>query len=396
MMKTALARLHEYPFQRLASLMAGIQAPAHLSPVSLSIGEPRHPPPEFVLQVLQETSQEFSRYPATKGLPELRLAIAHWLENRFNLPELDPEQQILPLAGTREGLFSIAQCLLDPQSNALVMLPNPFYQIYEGASLLAGGEPRFLNCSEQQGFLPVLDDITPAEWQRCKLFYVCSPGNPTGAVCPLEYFKKLINLAERHDFVLVSDECYSEIYFGNEKPPGLLQACLELGNTSYRRCLVMNSLSKRSNLAGLRSGFVAGDASLLESYLLYRTYHGSTLPIPIQHASVAAWQDEAHVAVNRELYQKKFATFRETLQPFWSLKQPEAGFFFWAETPIDDQQFARELYEQQNIKVLPGSFLGRDHNGINPGQEHVRMALVARPEECEEAARRLVSFLQKF
>lgn len=392
-MKPEIAKLQAYPFQKLAQLKANSLPPDELIAVSLSIGEPQHPSPEFVLQILRDNESRYGSYPATRGLEELRQACAIWLQQRFMLTSVNPDTQILPLAGTREGLFSIAQCLIDSSANSLVMMPNPFYQIYEGAALLAGAEPFLMNANAANGYFADLDGITPAQWERCAMLYVCSPGNPTGAVCSMDYFTKLIELAQRYNFVIVSDECYSEIYF--EKPPvGLLQACEQLGNTEYSRCLVMNSLSKRSNLAGLRSGFVAGDAQLLEKYLLYRTYHGSTLPVPVQLASAAAWSDELHVQENRASYARKFKLADSILAPCWPIPMPDAAFFLWAPTPIDDEEFTRRLFEASNVTVLPGSYLSRETQRGNPGANHVRMALVADEQQCADALHRIADFMQ--
>ncbi len=394
-MKPEILRLQAYPFQKLAELKANSVPPAHLNAVSLSIGEPQHASPEFVLQTLRDNELRYGSYPATRGLEELREACARWLELRFSLSNVDPNRHILPLAGTREGLFSIAQCIVDSATKPLVMMPNPFYQIYEGAALLAGAEPYYLNADANNAYFADLDGVPQSKWEQCALLYVCSPGNPTGAVCSIDYFVKLIELAERYNFVIVSDECYCEIYF-DQPPVGLLQACERLGNTEYSRCLVMNSLSKRSNLAGLRSGFVAGDANILESYLLYRTYHGSTLPVPVQLASAAAWSDEQHVQDNRDSYQRKFTLAKSILAPHWDIAMPDAAFFLWAATPIDDQAFTKQLFEATNVTVLPGSYLSRKTAEGNPGAGHVRMALVADEQQCTDALHRIANFMQKF
>lgn len=393
-MKPEISKLQAYPFQKLATLKANSKPPDHLNAVSLSIGEPQHPSPQFVLQILSDNESRYGNYPATRGLQELREACAHWLQRRFSLKQVNPDTQVLPLAGTREGLFSIAQCLIDSSANSLVMMPNPFYQIYEGAALLAGAEPFFMNATAANGYFADLDSVQPVQWERCALLYICSPGNPTGAVCSLDYYSKLIELAERHNFVIVSDECYSEIFF-DEQPVGLLQACEAIGNTEYSRCLVMNSLSKRSNLAGLRSGFVAGDAQLLEKYLLYRTYHGSTLPVPVQLASAAAWADEQHVRENRASYSRKFALAESIMAPCWPITMPDAAFFLWARTPINDEEFTRRLFEASNVTVLPGSYLSRNTEQGNPGADHVRMALVADEQQCAEALKRIADFMQR-
>jgi N-succinyldiaminopimelate aminotransferase len=329
-------------------------------------------------------------------MPELRTAIAEWLVRRFGLPEnsLDPERQVLPVNGTREALFAFAQCIVNPVSDALVLMPNPFYQIYEGAALLAGATPWFLNTTRETALLPDFDAVPEAVWKRCQLVYICTPGNPTGAVMPTTALQQLIELADRHDFVIASDECYSEIYREGTTPPaGLLQAAAELGQTDYRRCVVFHSLSKRSNAPGLRSGFVAGDAAIMKDFLRYRTYHGCAMPPATQSASIRAWQDEAHVARNRALYTAKFNAVLELLAPLLEVQLPDAGFYLWAHTPVADTDFARNLRAQQNVIVLPGSFLSRTAAGINPGENHVRMALVAPIEDCIEAAARIKSYI---
>lgn len=392
-MKPQLEQLQDYPFQRLAGLKQGIK-PAAKSHIALSIGEPRHTPPSFVLDELERQRHRYSQYPSTRGLDELRRSCALWLEQRFGLGVggIDPECEVLPVAGTREALFSIAQCCIDPSNHPKVIMPNPFYQIYEGAALLAGAEPLFLECTESNHYIPDFDSITEQQWRDTQLVYICTPGNPTGAVCDIDYLKQLIELAHKHDFIIVSDECYSEIWL-DTPPPGLLQACKALGLDNYRHCLVMHSLSKRSNLAGLRSGFVAGDRTILKSYLQYRTYHGATLPVPVQLASALAWADEDHVAHNRQAYKTKFERLGQRFADSWPQQRPEAGFFYWAHTPIDGEAFAQALYRQQNVTVLPGSYLSRTSNGSNPGKNRVRMALVGSLEECEEAADRICEFI---
>lgn len=394
-----LTQLHPYPFEKLAALKNAITPPAHLPHIALSVGEPKHEAPAFVLQTLTDNLPGLCQYPATKGLPELREAIAHWATRRFHLADgsLDADQHILPVTGTREAIFSFVQAVVDRRRPApLVLAPNPFYQIYEGAALLAGAEPWFLNCTPETGFLPDPDAVPLDIWQRCQVLFVCSPGNPTGAVADTAAFKKLIALADEHDFVIASDECYSEIYFDEQSPPpGLLQACAELGRHDFARCVVFHSLSKRSNLPGLRSGFVAGDAGILKSFLLYRTYHGCAMSVPIQKASIAAWQDEQHVADNRQLYRKKFAAVLDILGDHLEVSRPDAGFYLWPRTPIAGEDFARELFAAQNVTVLPGSFLSRSQGGTNPGEHHVRMALVASVDECIEAAHRIRRFLEQ-
>jgi len=395
-MNPNLAQLQPYPFERLARLFDSVTAPAELRPLSLSIGEPQHATPGFITEEVITHLHGLSHYPVTRGIPELRAAIADWLVQRFSLPagSLDPERQVLPVNGTREALFAFAQCIVNPGSDARVLMPNPFYQIYEGAALLAGARPWFLNTTRESGLLPDFDAVPDAIWERCQLLYICTPGNPTGAVIPVTALQQLIELADRHDFVIASDECYSEIYRDGDTPPaGLLQAAAELGRDDYRRCVVFHSLSKRSNAPGLRSGFVAGDADIMKNFLRYRTYHGCAMPPATQAASIRAWQDEAHVAANRTLYTEKFDAVLDILAPQLDVRSPDAGFYLWAHTPLDDTDFARELLAQQNVIVLPGSYLSRPVNGHNPGRDYVRMALVAPLEDCLEAAERIKSYI---
>lgn len=391
-MNRHLDKLQPYPFEKLNKLKANVTPPADLEHIALSIGEPRHVSPAFVVEEMVKQLSTLSNYPLTRGLPEFRQSISNWLVNRFSLADrsVDPEQQVLPVNGTREALFAFAQATIDETSNPLVVMPNPFYQIYEGAAYLAGAEPYFLNTTAENGFIPDFDAIPDKIWQRCQLLYICSPGNPTGAVIDINTLKHLIELAEKHDFIIASDECYSEIYHDESSPPvGLLQAASEMGNDDFKRCVVFHSLSKRSNLPGLRSGFVAGDANVLNKFLKYRTYHGCAMPIHHQYASIKAWSDEQHVKANRDLYQQKFKAVLDILSPLLDVQMPQASFYLWPQTPIDDETFARELFAQQNITVLPGRYLSRDADGINPGANHVRMALVAPLEECVEAAQRI-------
>jgi len=395
-MNPDLSRLQPYPFERLAQLYAGVKVPGDLAPIALSIGEPTHATPAFITEEVITHLHGLSNYPTTRGIPALRAVIAAWLTRRFELPgdSLDPERHILPVNGTREALFAFAQCALDRTTNPVVLMPNPFYQIYEGAALLAGAEPVFMNTTAATGYLPDLDSIPAAVWSRCQLVYICTPGNPTGAVMDSASLQKLIQLSDRHDFIIAADECYSEIYPDETAaPPGLLQAAAAMGRDDYSRCMVFHSLSKRSNAPGLRSGFVAGDARLIEAFLRYRTYHGCAMPPATQAASIRAWEDETHVADNRALYREKFSVVLEILAPVLDVQQPPAGFYLWPVTPIDDCEFARGLLEQQNVRVLPGSYLSRSSAGINPGNRHVRMALVAPLEDCIEAAQRIKSYL---
>ena len=396
-MNPDLARLQPYPFEKLAALKAGVKPPADLGPIALSIGEPKHPTPDFITETLIAHLHLLASYPTTRGLPVLRQAIADWLTRRFQLPAggLDPERQILPLNGTREGLFALPQALVDRSRQPLVLMPNPFYQIYEGAALLAGAEPRYLPCLAEQGYLPDFATVTADTWRRCQLLYLCSPGNPSGAVIPLATLQRLIELAEEFDFVIAADECYAELYDDEARPPvGLLQAAARLGRGDYRRCLVFHSLSKRSNVPGLRSGFVAGDAELIERFFQYRTYHGCAMPVQHQHASLAAWRDEAHVVANRALYRAKFDAVLAILGEILEVSRPAGGFYLWPRTPIPDPDFARGLFAASNVTVLPGSFLSRAVAGVDPGASRVRLALVAPLDECVEAAWRIRRYLE--
>ena len=395
-MNPNLSQLQPYPFERLAKLFDGITAPQGLQPIALSIGEPRHATPAFITEEVITHLHGLSRYPLTRGIAELREAITQWLTARFSLPatSLDPGRHVLPVNGTREALFAFAQCIIDPRDEPLVIMPNPFYQIYEGAALLAGAKPWFTNTTRATGFLPDFEAIPTSTWERCQLLYICTPGNPTGAVIPTETLQRLIELADTHDFIIASDECYSEIYMDDAPPPvGLLQAAAAMGRNDYRRCVVFHSLSKRSNAPGLRSGFVAGDADVMKQFLRYRTYHGCAMPPATQMASIRAWQDETHVADNRHLYTEKFRVALEILGAVLDVDAPHAGFYLWAHTPWADTDFARELYAQQHVTVLPGSYLSRTADNINPGSDYVRMALVAPVEDCIEAAERIKSYI---
>lgn len=395
-MNAELQRLQPYPFEKLASLKRGVTPPADRAHISMSIGEPQHPALGFVADAIITHLHGLSNYPTTRGTPELRSAIGDWLTQRFQLPggSIDPDRHVLPVNGTREALFAFAQCVIDRSSRPLVLMPNPFYQIYEGAALLAGAEPWFLNTTADTGYVPDFDAVPAAVWQRCQLLYLCSPGNPTGAVMDVATLQRVIELADRYDFVIAADECYSEIYPDEDAPPaGLLAAAARMGRTDYRRCIVFHSLSKRSNVPGMRSGFVAGDAAIIEKFLLYRTYHGCAMAPYVQAASIQAWRDEHHVRENRALYRRKFEAVLEILQPVLNVRQPDAGFYLWPETPISDTEFARVLFERQNITVLPGSFLSRAAHGSNPGRRRMRLALVAPLNECVEAAERIREFI---
>lgn len=396
-MNRDLDRLHPYPFERLAALIADIKPPEALEPIALTIGEPRHEAPAAVIETLHNSLHLLDRYPATRGSVDLRDAIADWLQRRYGIARPDPGRQVLPVSGTREALFAIAQTCVSRAPGALVLSPNPFYQIYEGATLLAGADPVFMNCDASNAFLPDPDSIDAETWKHCQLLYLCTPGNPSGAVMSTSLLCRFIDKALEHNVVLVSDECYSEIYGNEDAPPaGLLQACVEAGNPAFRNCLSFHSLSKRSNLPGLRSGFVAGDAEILDAFTRYRNYHGCAMPLHHQAASAVAWRDEAHVFANRELYREKFASVASILAPALPLQVPEAGFYLWPQTPIPDTDFTQRLYAEENVLVLPGRFLARDSDGLNPGSNHVRMALVATLADCEEAARRIVRFLERF
>ncbi len=393
-MNPRLGLLKPYPFEKLRVLLAGATPPAGLAPVNLSIGEPQHPTPAFLKEAVTANLGGLARYPLTKGLPELRAAIAAWLCRRHGLPAVDPERQVIPVAGSREALFAIAQAVLDPgEHDALVVCPNPFYQIYEGAALLGGARPFFVNATADTGFAQDWDSVPERVWKRTRLLFACSPNNPNGRVMPIAEWERLFALSDRYGFTIVSDECYGEIYFDESVPPlGALGAAHLLGRAGFPRLVVMGSLSKRSNAPGLRSGFAAGDAEVLERFLLYRTYHGAAVSNTVQLASIAAWNDEAHVAENRRLYREKFATFFDLVNPVLPLARPEAAFYYWAAVPGDDEAFARDLYATANVTVLPGSYLSREAHGANPGRGHVRIALVSTVAEAAEAGRRIAAF----
>lgn len=392
-----LAKLQPYPFERLRQLVQDITPAPAFKPISFGIGEPKHPTPQFIKEALIEGLGGLSVYPATAGSEALRQAIAAWLERRYGLPNVNPATEVLPVAGSREALFAFAQTVVDgSRPGALVLCPNPFYQIYEGATLLAGAQPYFANSDPARNFAPDYDAVPDEVWQRVQLLYLCSPGNPTGAVLTLDDWKKLFALSDRHGFVIAADECYSEIYFDEERPPlGGLEAAHRLGR-GFERLVVFSSLSKRSNVPGMRSGFVAGDAALLKQFLLYRTYHGSAMGPAIQAASVAAWNDEAHVRLNRSKYLRKFQTITPMLSEVLDVRLPDAGFYLWARvdghTGLDDTEFTRRLLADYNVTVLPGSYLSREAHGSVPGRNFVRIALVADVDECTEGAQRIVQF----
>ncbi|UMR30258.1 succinyldiaminopimelate transaminase [Massilia sp. MB5] len=398
-MNPHLDQLQTYPFEKLRQLFAGVTPNAAYSPISLGMGEPKHPTPPFIQQALAENLAGLANYPTTLGTEALRGAIAGWLERRYGIPPLNPATQVLPVNGSREALFSLAQAVIDPAAKSVVVSPNPFYQIYEGAAYLAGAEPYFVNSDPARNFACDYDSVPASVWERVQLLYLCSPGNPAGAVLTLTDWENLFALSERHGFIIASDECYSEIYHGDEPPLGALQAAHILGLATverpYARLVVFSSLSKRSNVPGMRSGFVAGDAEVLKKFLLYRTYHGSAMSLPVQAASIAAWNDETHVESNREQYRAKFAAVTPLIQQVLDVALPDAGFYLWADvsrTGLSDTEFARRLYAEYNVTVLPGSFLARAAHGVNPGQNRIRMALVAETGEGLEAAQRIVQF----
>ncbi|MDM0041035.1 succinyldiaminopimelate transaminase [Variovorax sp. J22G21] len=399
-MNPLLARLQPYPFERLKQLFAGVTPDAAFPPISLGIGEPKHPTPQFIKDALTEGLGALAMYPATAGTPALRAAFTGWLQRRYGLA-LDPATQVLPVNGSREALFALAQTVVDASARPgpVVVSPNPFYQIYEGAALLAGAEVHYAPSLAERNFAVDWDSVPEEVWARTQLVFVCSPGNPTGAVMPLDEWRKLFALSDRHGFVIAADECYSEIYFRDEPPLGGLEAADKLGRHDFRNLIALTSLSKRSNVPGLRSGFVAGDAAIIKRFLLYRTYHGSAMSGSVAAASIAAWNDEAHVVENRALYRAKFAAVTPMLEAVLDVALPDASFYLWAGIPAawngDDEAFARALYAQYNVTVLPGSYLARDSQGRNPGRGRIRMALVADTAECVEAAGRIVQFIQR-
>lgn len=395
-MNSNLTKLQPYPFEKLTKLTFQIEANTQLKSISLAIGEPKHPTPAIIKDALNLNINELSKYPTTRGTNALRSACATWIRNRFQLNEknLDNKNNVLPVNGTREALFAFAQCVIDPSSKPVVLIPNPFYQIYEGAALLAGAEPIYYDCKVVDGDIPALWDIGDEIWNRCQLLYICTPGNPTGEVAPAHTLKKLIEYSTKHQFVIASDECYSEIYSPNVTPPnGLLHHAEEMGNETFDNCMTFYSLSKRSNAPGLRSGFVAGSNELIEQFFSYRTYHGCAMSLPTQAASVAAWSDESHVESNRQQYAEKFDAVLDILQPVLTCQRPDAGFYLWPTLPMDEVEFCKVLYSKKNVLTLPGSYLARTVNGYNPGKNRVRLALVATKEECIEAANRIKELL---
>lgn len=397
-MNPLLDKLQPYPFEKLTKLLGAVTPNPSLTPIKLSIGEPKHPAPAFVTKVLVDNINMVETYPTTKGITELRQAIAAWATKRFGLTAntLSSDDNVLPVNGTREAIFSFTQACVDNTKDALVASPNPFYQIYEGATYLSGADLALLPCLEENGFQPDFSSVKDSVWDRCQILFLCSPGNPTGGVISEKILIELIALADKHDFILASDECYSEIYTDEANPPtGLLEVCAKIGRNDFKRCVVFHSLSKRSNLPGLRSGFIAGDKNLLSKYLKYRTYHGCALPVHHQLASIAAWSDESHVLENRKAYREKFKAVLDILKPVMDVEQTDASFYLWPKTPINDEQFAQQLFEKKHVTVVPGSYLSRTIDGHNPGRNRVRMALVAPVDECIEAAIRIKDFIQE-
>ncbi|HET9578214.1 MAG TPA: succinyldiaminopimelate transaminase [Usitatibacter sp.] len=396
-MNPRLGLLHPYPFERLRALLAGVRPPAGLRPISLGLGEPQHPTPQLIKNAVVASLDGLARYPATLGMPELREAIAQWLVRRHGLAALDAERQVIPVSGSKEALFAIAQAVLDPaETDALVLCPNPFYQIYEGATLLGGARPHFVNATARNGLRADWESIPESAWERVRLVYACSPNNPTGRVMSRDEWRLLFERADRHGFVIVADECYSELYFDESAAPvGALRVAQETGRVDYANLVVLGSLSKRSSAPGLRSGFGAGSREILERFVHYRTYQGAALSNTMQAASIAAWKDEAHVVENRRMYREKFATFYERVNPALPLAWPDAGFYYWAAVPGgDDTAFTRDLFERTHITVLPGSYISREAHGENPGRGFVRMALVSTVEDAAEAADRIAAFVK--
>ncbi len=403
-MNPRLDTLQTYPFQKLATLIAGVAERTDLERVNLSIGEPRHTTPALIAEGLTAGLGSLSNYPSTQGPANLRQSIAEWAQQRYGLPALDIATQVIPVNGSREALFAVAQAVVTPPAGdaatgtarPVVISPNPFYQIYEGAALLAGAEPYYLNTVSATGYVPDLASVPDDVWARTQLFYICSPGNPTGAVLGLDFWRDLFALADQYGFVVASDECYSEIYFDEAQPPlGALQAAQALGRGDYRKLLVFGSLSKRSNAPGLRSGYVIGQAELIKKFLLYRTYHGCAMSEAVAAASVAAWRDEGHVRENRALYKAKFDALLPILGPMTGVQRPDAGFYLWLPTPVDDETFVKTLLAEENVLLLPGSYLAREAHGLNPGAGYARVALVAPFDQCVEGAKRIARHWQR-
>jgi N-succinyldiaminopimelate aminotransferase len=395
-MNPDLLLLQPYPFQKLARLFGEVTPNAALKPISLHIGEPKHTTPQFIKDALVASLDGLAKYPTTSGSDELRASIANWLAGRYGIPAPNAKTQILPVNGSREALFSFAQAVINrSKKDPAVVCPNPFYQIYEGAALLSGATPYFLNTLQDDNCALNFAQLPEDVWQRTQLVYVCSPGNPNGRVMPLTEWQSLFEMSDRYGFVIASDECYSEIYFGENKPLGALQAAQQLGRSNYDNLVVFSSLSKRSNVPGLRSGFVAGNAGILEKFSLYRTYHGCAMNPAVQSATIAAWNDESHVEENRRLYAEKFSKVISLLAPVLPVIKPDAGFYLWIKTPVADTTFAQLLHRDYNVSVLPGSFLAREAHGVNPGSNYIRLALVASLDETLEAARRIAEFTQK-
>lgn len=395
-MNPNLDRLHPYPFERLAGLMTGIEPPADLEHIAMSIGEPRHAPPAHVVEALRQSAHDLGRYPMAPGSDAFRKAAADWLNRRFGLTgsAVDPATMVLPVGGTREGLFAFVQAVIDSSRDPVVVMPNPFYQIYEGAALLANATPVYMNTWEKNEYLPDLESVGPDILRQCQLLFVCSPGNPTGAVLDAAFLERIIALADEFDFIIAADECYSEIYLDEEKPPpGLLEVCRQIGRRDFRRCIVFHSLSKRSNVPGLRAGFVAGDADVISRFRLYRTYHGCAIPFHTESAAIAALSDDEHVRQNRVMYREKFDAVLPVLEPVLKVARPEAAFYLWPEVDDDDEVFARELFASKNVTVLPGSYLARDTESGNPGRHRIRLSLVAEVEQCLDAAERIRDFV---
>ncbi len=394
-MNPDLDHLQPYPFQKLATLFSGVTPNQELRPIKLSIGEPRHATPQFIKDALVDGLDGLANYPTTAGSDTLRNTISDWLARRYGIPAPDAKTQVLPVNGSREALFAFAQAVVDrSRPDPAVVCPNPFYQIYEGAALLGGATPYFLNTLPEDNYALNFAQLPEKVWQRTQLIYVCSPGNPTGRVMTLQEWQMLFEMSDRYGFIIAADECYSEIYF-DTAPLGALQAAQQLGRDDYKNLVVFSSLSKRSNVPGMRSGFVAGDAAVLAKFTLYRTYHGCAMNPAVQAASIAAWNDETHVTENRRLYAEKFAKATEIFKPVLPVTMPDAGFYLWLRTPVADTTYAQQLYRDYNVTVLPGSFLAREAQGVNPGENFVRIALVAEVKETLEAARRIVEFTKK-